>query len=48
MIQTCNGWILDVYIENDEPVLWLKTDNGKAIKLVDDYEPISTSTNQCS
>jgi DNA polymerase elongation subunit (family B) len=40
MIQTCNGWILDVYIENDEPVLWLKTDNGKAIKLVDDYEPI--------
>ena len=40
MIQTCNGWILDVYIENDEAVLWLKTDDGKAIKLVDDYEPI--------
>jgi DNA polymerase elongation subunit (family B) len=39
MIQICTGWILDVYIENDEAVLWIKTDNGKAIKLVDEYEP---------
>ena len=39
MMQTCTGWILDVYIENNEAVLWIKTEEGKAIKLVDVYEP---------
>ncbi|MDQ5869047.1 MAG: hypothetical protein M3530_04875, partial [Thermoproteota archaeon] len=39
MTQSCNGWILDVYIENDYAVLWIKTEDGKSLKLIDDYEP---------
>lgn len=39
MIQTSTGWILDVYIENDEAVLWIKTDEGQALRLIDNYEP---------
>jgi hypothetical protein len=37
--QHCLGWILDVYIENDEAVIWIKTDNDKVLRLTDDYEP---------
>lgn len=39
MVEFCKGWILDVYIENDEAVLWIKKEDGKAIKLVDEYQP---------
>src|SRR6476659_7462087 len=39
MIQKNTGWILDVYIEDDEAVLWVKTDDGQALKLIDSYEP---------
>lgn len=39
MVDCCKGWILDVYIENDEAVLWIKKEDGTAIKLFDEYEP---------
>jgi DNA polymerase elongation subunit (family B) len=35
---SCTGWILDAYIE-DEAVLWIKTEEGNTLKLVDYYEP---------
>ena len=38
--QTSTGWILDVYIEDNEAVLWIKTEQGQVLKLFDDYEPV--------
>ena len=35
----CTGWLLDVYIEEDQAVLWIKTEEGNTLKLVDCYEP---------
>ncbi len=40
MIQKSIGWILDAYIEKDEAVLWIKTDEGQALRVIDDYEPV--------
>ena len=40
MIQTSTGWILDVYIEDNEAVLWIKTEDGNVLKLFDTYEPV--------
>jgi DNA polymerase elongation subunit (family B) len=39
MIKSCTGWIIDVYIENDEAILWIKKEDGSAIRLVDEYDP---------
>jgi DNA polymerase elongation subunit (family B) len=39
MAEYCAGWILDVYIENDEAVVWIKTESGKVLRLTDEYEP---------
>jgi hypothetical protein len=39
MIKSCSGWILDICIENDETILWIKKEDGGAIRLVDEYEP---------
>jgi DNA polymerase elongation subunit (family B) len=33
------GWILDAYIEGDEAALWIKTVDGRTIKLRDRYQP---------
>jgi hypothetical protein len=33
------GWILDTYIEGDEAILWLHTEDGEVIKLRDEYHP---------
>jgi hypothetical protein len=33
------GWILDVYIEDDYAILWIKTEEGNTLRLVDCYEP---------
>jgi DNA polymerase elongation subunit (family B) len=39
-MKTCVGWLLDLYIEDDRIVIWIKTQNdGKAIKFIDDYNP---------
>ena len=35
----CTGWLLDVYIEEDQAVLWIKTEDGNTLKLIDCYEP---------
>jgi DNA polymerase elongation subunit (family B) len=36
---SCTGWILDVYIEEDQAILWIKTEDGNTLKLIDCYEP---------
>ena len=33
------GWFLDAYIWGDKAILWLKTEEGKTVKLVDSYTP---------
>ncbi len=40
MIQNCIGWILDVYIEHDQAILWVKTQDGQVLRLIDDYDPV--------
>lgn len=40
MTQTSIGWILDVYIEENDAVIWIKTEQGQALKLIDDYQPV--------
>jgi hypothetical protein len=36
---SCTGWILDVYIEEDQAILWIKTEEDNTLKLMDCYEP---------
>jgi hypothetical protein len=36
---SCIGWILDVYIKDEQAILWIKTEDGNTLKLVDCYEP---------
>ena len=38
MIKTCAAYILDVYIENNEVILWIKTEDCKILRLIDQYE----------
>lgn len=33
------GWIFDLYVEGDEAIIWLRTEDGKVIKLKDEYQP---------
>lgn len=33
------GWVLDVYIERNEAVLWIKTEKGQVLKTVEPYNP---------
>jgi len=33
------GWLLDVYIQGRDAVLWVKTEDGRAFKLLDEYQP---------
>jgi hypothetical protein len=40
MIQKSTGWILDFYIEDNEAIMWIKTEDGKVLKLFDSYEPV--------
>ena len=40
MTQKSTGWILDVYIEDNEAVLWIKTEEGQVLRLIDNYEPV--------
>jgi hypothetical protein len=39
MIETCAGWVLDAYFEYGQPILWIKTDQGNALRLVGSYDP---------
>src|SRR5919204_818129 len=35
----CIGWLLDVSIENDYAIVWIKTEEGQILKLRDSYRP---------
>jgi DNA polymerase-2 len=39
LLSSCTGWILDVYIEQDKAVLWIKTEEKKILRLIDTYQP---------
>ena len=39
MIACCTGWLLDVTIEQDKAVLWIKTVDKKILRLTDTYQP---------
>jgi DNA polymerase elongation subunit (family B) len=36
-MKTCVGWLLDLYVEDDSIVVWIKTQKGKVLKFIDDY-----------
>jgi DNA polymerase-2 len=38
-LTSCVGWLLDVSIDNDHAVLWIKTEDGQILKLRDAYHP---------
>ena len=40
MTQTNTGWILEVYIEDNDAVIWIKTEQGQVLRLIDEYEPV--------
>ena|SRR6266487_903541 len=33
------GWLLDIYVEQNRAIIWLKTLEGKILKLFDIYQP---------
>jgi DNA polymerase elongation subunit (family B) len=39
LIASCTGWLLDVTIEQDKAVLWIKTEDKKILRLTDTYQP---------
>ena len=36
---SCIGWLLDVSIDNDHAIVWIKTEQGQILKLRDTYHP---------
>jgi len=38
-LASCIGWLLDVSIEGDKAVIWIKTTDRKILKLTDYYNP---------
>jgi hypothetical protein len=40
LIASCTGWLLDIYIEQDKAILWIKSEDKKILKLIDSsYQP---------
>ncbi len=39
MLSSCTGWLLDIYIEQDKAILWIKTVDKKILRLTDTYQP---------
>ena len=39
MLSSCTGWLLDVSIEQDKAILWIKTEDKKILRLTDSYQP---------
>jgi hypothetical protein len=39
MMDSSTGWLLDVSIEQNRATIWIKTKEGKILKLVDNYQP---------
>jgi hypothetical protein len=38
-LTSCTGWLLDVSIDNDHAILWIKTEDGQILRLRDSYQP---------
>ncbi len=38
-MDSSTGWLLDVSIEQNRSKIWIKTEEGKALKLIDTYQP---------
>src|SRR5918912_46881 len=36
---SCIGWLLDISIENEYAILWIKTEDRQILKLWDSYHP---------
>ena len=39
MLSSCTGWFLDVSIEQDKAILWIKTEDKTILRLTDIYQP---------
>jgi DNA polymerase elongation subunit (family B) len=39
LLSNCIGWLLDTTIEQDKPILWIKTEDKKILRLTDSYHP---------
>jgi DNA polymerase elongation subunit (family B) len=39
LIKSCTGWLLDVSIDQDRAILWIKTVDKKILRLTDTYQP---------
>jgi hypothetical protein len=39
LLSSCIGWLLDVKIEQDKAILWIKTESKKILRLTDTYHP---------
>lgn len=39
MLSSCIGWLLDIAIEQDKAILWIKTEDKKILRLTDAYHP---------
>jgi DNA polymerase elongation subunit (family B) len=39
LLSNCTGWLLDVSIEQDKAILWIKTEDKKILRLTDTYQP---------
>ncbi len=37
------GWLLDAYLEDENAVQWIKTENGEPLRLVNRYRPVFTA-----
>src|SRR5581483_8164410 len=35
----CTGWILDISIEQNRALIWIKTTEGNILRLMDKYQP---------
>jgi DNA polymerase elongation subunit (family B) len=39
LLSSCIGWLLDITIEQDKAILWIKTEDKKILRLTDKYHP---------
>jgi hypothetical protein len=35
-----SGWLIDSYIEDKNAVMWIKVDDGEALRLLDRHHPL--------
>jgi hypothetical protein len=38
-LTSCIGWFLDISVERDQAIIWIKTEDKKILKLKDAYQP---------